>query len=99
MQQMPRNYSPFDPRFRGQPSQPPRKRYRWCFRWGIVWVVLTILICVWFLNGVGEVNFDWEDVMEALHVPRGSYDSYRRLTVLAILGVALTLIVKVSRTK
>ena len=83
MQQMPHNHPYLDPRFRmPQYQQVPRPR-RWRFRWGIVWVVLTILICVWFLKGVGEI----------------SYDSYTRLAALAILGIALTLIVKVSRRK
>ena len=102
MQQMPRNYPNFDPRFRMQQQrqqQPPAPRRRWRFRWGIVWVVLAILGAVWFLNGVEVAAFEWEDVMRALHVPRRAHDRYTRFAVLAIVGIALTLIVKVWRKR
>ena len=78
-----------------QPWMPPqRPRYRWRFRWSLVWVTLAILFVCWFLTGV-RVGFEWEDVMRSLGV--SDYPRYTRLAGLAIVGIALTLIVKVWR--
>ncbi len=93
MRQMPHNHPYFDPRPRmPQYRQAPRPRSR-RFRWGIVWMVLAILACVWLLNGI-NVPFEWEDVMRALHVSRRAHDRYTRL---AVLGVALICVCTVYR--
>ena len=91
MRQMPRNHSYFDPRFRmPQYGQVPRPR-RWRFRWGIVWVVLVLLACVWLLNGV-DVAFDWEDLLHWLNVR-----NTERYTRLCVLGISATCAVAIYR--
>lgn len=64
------------------------------FRWG--WIALPVgcLVAAWLMASFIAPGFDWEDIMDLLHVHPRNLGRYTRL---AVLGLVLIGIVAVSR--
>jgi len=75
---------------------PPKPKRRWRFRWQILLIPLTCLFAAWMASGI-EIGFRWDDVTRLLGVQ--DHESYARLCLLGLLGVAIAAIVRITRTK
>ena len=99
MPYLPNNQHPIGPPQTPSPMPvPERPRRPWRFRWALWFgVPLGCVLAAYFVHVAGEPTFDWEDVMDVVHVPVRGYERYTRLCVLAMTLLGLVAVLRILK--